>query len=47
MSSLCLSPCLLLQANITWRVQFAVGTAICLAVVVYRWTLLQVTAGTL
>ncbi|KAI7844838.1 hypothetical protein COHA_001492 [Chlorella ohadii] len=29
------------QANITWRVQFAVGTAICLAVVVYRWTLLQ------
>lgn len=32
-----------LQASITWRVQFAVGTAICLAVVAYRWTLLQVT----
>lgn len=32
----------LAQASITWRVQFAVGTAICLAVVAYRWTLLQV-----
>lgn len=31
-----------MQAGITWRVQFAVGTAICLAVVAYRWTLLQV-----
>jgi MFS family permease len=29
------------QASITWRVQFAVGTAICLGVVAYRWTLLQ------
>lgn len=29
------------QAEITWRVQFAVGTAICLALVAYRWTLLK------
>lgn len=32
------------QAEITWRVQFAVGTAICLALTVYRWTLLQASA---
>lgn len=29
------------QAEITWRVQFAVGAAICLGLTVYRWTLLQ------
>lgn len=29
------------QAEVTWRVQFAVGTAIALALVAYRWTLLQ------
>ncbi|PRW58781.1 proton phosphate symporter [Chlorella sorokiniana] len=29
------------QAEITWRVQFGVGTAVCLGLTAFRWTLLQ------
>lgn len=35
------------QAEVTWRVQFAVGTAICLGLTIYRWMLLQANASLL